>query len=123
MSFPNLAAALPHVKGGTLRALAITSQRRSSLLPEVPTLDEVGLKGFEFTQWQTVLAPAGTPPEVIARLNRALNSAIESKDLREKFQAQAMEPFIATPEETRKFLAGELARYTRIIKSRKITAE
>ncbi|HEY5899678.1 MAG TPA: tripartite tricarboxylate transporter substrate binding protein [Burkholderiales bacterium] len=123
MSFPNLAAALAHVKGGTLRALAITSQRRSTLLPEVPTLDEVGLKGFEFTQWQAVLAPAGTPPEVIARLNRALNSAIESKDLREKFQAQAMEPFIATPEETRKFLAGELARYTRIIKSRKITAE
>jgi tripartite-type tricarboxylate transporter receptor subunit TctC len=123
MSFPNLAAALPHVKAGTLRALAITAKRRSDLLPDVPTLDESGLKGFEFTQWQAVLAPAGTSPEIVARLNRALNAALGSKELNEKFQAQAMEPFVATPEETRKFLAAELARYTRVIKARHITAE
>jgi tripartite-type tricarboxylate transporter receptor subunit TctC len=123
MSFPNLAAALPHVKGGTLRALAITAKRRSALLPDVPTLDESGLKGFEFTQWQAVLAPVGTPPEVIARLNAALNAALQGKELLEKFQAQAMEPFVATPEETRKFLAAELARYSRVIKTHKITAE
>ncbi len=123
MSFPNLAAALPHVKSGTLRALAITSKRRSSLLPDVPTLDESGLKGFEFTQWQAVLAPAGTPPEIIARLNAALNAALQNRELLQKFEAQAMEPFVATPAETRKFVAAELERYTRVIKSRKITAE
>ena len=123
MSFPNLAAALSHVKGGTLRALAITAKRRSALLPDVPTLDESGLKGFEFTQWQAVLAPAGTPPEVIARLNAALNAALRSRELQEKFGAQAMEPFIATPEETRKFIAAELARYARVIKTHHITAE
>jgi len=123
MSFPNLAAALAHVKAGTLRALAITSKRRSSLLPDVPTLDESGLKGFEFTQWQAVLAPTGTPPEIVQRLNRALNAALENRALLEKFQAQAMEPFIATPEEARKFVAAEAARYARVIKSRHITAE
>ena len=123
MSFPNLAAALSHVRGGTLRALAITAKRRSALLPDVPTLDESGLRGFEFTQWQAILAPAGTPAEVVARLNAALNTALQSRELQDKFQAQAMEPLVATPEETRKFLAAELARYSRIIRTRKITAE
>jgi len=123
MSFPNLAAALPHVKAGTLRALAITSRKRSPLLPDVPTLDESGLKGFEFTQWQAVLAPAGTSPEIVARLNAALNAALHNRDLLQKFEAQAMEPLVATPDETRRFVAAELERYTRVIKARKITAE
>ena len=123
MSFPNLAAALPHVKAGTLRALAITSKKRSALLPDVPTLDESGLKGFEFTQWQVVMAPAGTAPEIITRLNAALNSALHNRELLQKFEAQAMEPLVVTPEETRRFVAAELERYTRVIKARKITAE
>jgi tripartite-type tricarboxylate transporter receptor subunit TctC len=123
MSFPNLAAALPHAKAGTVRALAITSRKRSPLLPEVPTLDEAGLKGFEFTQWQAVLAPAGTSPEIVARLNAALNAALQNRELLQKFEAQAMEPLVATPEETRRFVAAELERYTRVIKARKITAE
>ena len=123
MSFPNLAAALPHAKAGTVRALAITSKKRSALLPDVPTLDEAGLKGFEFTQWQAVLAPAGTSPEIVARLNAALNAALQNRDLLQKFEAQAMEPLVATPEETRRFVAAELERYTRVIKARKITAE
>src|SRR5688572_23151380 len=91
MSFPTLAAALPHVKAGSLRALAVTDVRRSSLLPDVPTMQEAGVKGFAFTQWLALLAPAGTPPEVVARLNTALNSALNSKEVREKFGAQAFE--------------------------------
>ncbi len=123
MSFPTLAAALPHVKSGALRALAVTDSRRASLLPDVPTMQEAGVKGFQFTQWLALLAPAGTPPEVVGRLNAALNSALNSKEVRDKFGAQAFESFTTTPAEAGKFIASEVQRYSRLIKSRKITAE
>jgi len=123
MSFPTLAAALPFVKAGSLRALAVTDSKRSALLPDVPTLQEAGLKDFQFTQWLALLAPAGTPAEVVARLNGALRNALDSKELREKFQAQAMEPFITSAQEAGKFIAAEVQRYSRIIKARGITAQ
>jgi tripartite-type tricarboxylate transporter receptor subunit TctC len=123
MSFPTLSAVLPHVKSGNLKALAVTSATRSKLLPEVPTMQEAGVKGFEFTQWLALLAPAGTPQPVVAKLNSALNAALGSPEVREKFAQQGFEPFIASPEETRKFLANEVQRYARLIKSRGITAE
>jgi tripartite-type tricarboxylate transporter receptor subunit TctC len=123
MSFPTLAAALPHVRAGKLRALAITDKQRSKLVPDVPTMDEAGVKGFYFTQWLALLAPAGTPPEIVDRLNQALKSALQRQDLLEKFDAQAMEPFITTPQEAGKFLAGEVQRYSRVIKARGITAQ
>src|SRR2546426_5105402 len=94
MSFPTLSAALPHVKAGTLRALAVTDTTRSSLLPDVPTLQEAGVKDFQFTQWLALLAPAGTPPAVVTRLNGALRSTLNSKDVRDKFEAGAFEAFI-----------------------------
>ncbi|HSA71059.1 MAG TPA: tripartite tricarboxylate transporter substrate binding protein, partial [Burkholderiales bacterium] len=72
MSFPTISAAVPHIKAGTLRALAVTDVRRSPLLPDVPTLREAGLKDFQFTQWLALLAPANTPREVVTRLNEAL---------------------------------------------------
>jgi tripartite-type tricarboxylate transporter receptor subunit TctC len=123
MSFPTLAAALPHVRSGRLRALAITDNRRSKLLPDVPTLDEAGVKGFYFVQWLALLAPAGTPPELVKRLNQALNAALGNKELLGKFDAQAMEPYVTTPEEAGKFLASEVQRYARVIKARGITAD
>lgn len=123
MSFPTLGAALPFIKAGTLRALAVTSARRSALAPDVPTMDEAGVKGFQFTQWLALLAPAGTPPEIVNRLNGALKSALGRPELRDKFQAQAMEPFVTTPQEAGRFLASEVQRYSRIIKERGITAQ
>ena len=123
MSFPTLGAALPFIKAGTLRALAVTSARRSALVPEVPTMDEAGVKGFQFTQWLALLAPAGTPPEIVNRLNGALKSALGRPELRDKFQAQAMEPFVTTPQEAGQFLASEVQRYSLIIKERGITAQ
>src|SRR5260221_9343988 len=122
MSFPTLSGALPHVKAGSLRALAVTGAERSSLLPDVPTLREAGVKDFQFTQWLALLAPAGTPPAVIARLNTALNVALAAPDVKEKFQAQAFESFITTPEAAGKFIAGEVQRYSKLIKSKGITA-
>ena len=123
MSFPTLSAALPHIKAGTLRALAVTSTSRAALLPELPTMQEAGVKDFQFTQWLALLAPAGTPREVVVRLNGALKAALGSSDIHEKFQAQGFEPFGTTPEETGKFLAAEVQRYSKLIKTRGITAD
>ena len=122
MSFPTLSAALPHVKAGTLRALGVTSSARSAHLPEVPTLREAGVKDFQFTQWLALLAPAGTPPQVVARLNGALNSALNTRELKDKFQAQGFDAFTTTPEDAGKFLAAEMQRYSRLIKAKGITA-
>jgi tripartite-type tricarboxylate transporter receptor subunit TctC len=123
LSFPTLAAALPHVKSGALRALAVTDVRRSALLPDVPTLQEAGIKDFQFTQWQVLLAPAKTPPAIVARLNAALNEALKSKELVDKFQAQAFESFITTPEQAGKYIAEEAKRLSRVIKTKGITAD
>ena len=120
MSFPTLSAALPHIKAGTLRALAVTDTTRSSLLPEVPTMQEAGVKDFQFTQWLALLAPAGTP--TVSRLNSGLNKALESKEVRAKFQEGGFDPFITTPEEAGKFIAREAERFSRLIKTRGITA-
>jgi tripartite-type tricarboxylate transporter receptor subunit TctC len=123
MSFPTLSAALPHVKAGNLRALAVTSTTRSPLLPDVPTLQEAGVKDFQFTQWLTLLAPANTPRDVVTRLNTALKNALESKDVRDKFAQQGFDAFITTPEDAGKFIASEVKRFGTLIKNRKITAE
>ena len=123
MSFPTLSAALPHVKAGNLRALAVTDSRRSSLLPDVPTLHEAGVKDFQFTQWLALLAPAATPAPLVSRLNGALNKALQTPELRDKFAAQAFEAFITTPDEAGKYLAAEVRRFSALIKARKITAD
>jgi len=122
MSFPTLSAALPHVKAGTLRALAVTDTRRSALLPEVPTMQEAGVKDFQFTQWLALLAPAKTPPAVVSRLNAALKNALNAPEVKEKFQSQAFESFITTPDEAGRYLAAEVQRFSKLIKARGITA-
>jgi tripartite-type tricarboxylate transporter receptor subunit TctC len=122
MSFPTMSAALPHIKAGTLRALAVTDTTRSSLLPEVPTLREAGVKDFQFTQWLALLAPAKTPPAVVSRLNAALKNALNTQEVKDKFQAQAFEAFITTPEEAGEYLASEVQRFSKLIKARGITA-
>lgn len=123
LSFPTLAAALPHVKAGTLRALAVTGATRSPQLPNVPTLLEAGVKDAEFTQWLALLAPAGTSPAVVTRLNAALKAALESKAVREKFEANAMEAFVTTPDEAGNFIAAEATRLAKLIKARGIKAD
>jgi tripartite-type tricarboxylate transporter receptor subunit TctC len=123
LSFPTISAAAPHIKAGTLRALAVTDTTRSALLPDVPTLREAGVKDFQFTQWLTLLAPAGTPRDVVTRLNSALKDTLTSKEMRDKFAQQGFDPFVSSPEEAGKFIASEVQRFGRLIKTRKITAE
>ena len=123
MSFPTLSAALPHVKAGNLRALAVTDTTRSKLLPDVPTMQQAGVKDFQFTQWLALLAPANTPRDVVMRVNGALKSALSSKEMTEKFAQQGFDAYLTTPEEAGKFIAAEVQRFAKVIKSRKITAE
>jgi tripartite-type tricarboxylate transporter receptor subunit TctC len=123
MSFPTLSAALPHVKAGRLRALAVTDTKRSDLLPDVPTMQQAGVKDFQFTQWLALLAPAGTPKDVVAYLNDGLKRALFSNEVRDKFAQQGFDAFASTPEEAGKFIAAEVQRFGRLIKARKITAE
>jgi tripartite-type tricarboxylate transporter receptor subunit TctC len=123
MSFPTISAAVPHIKAGKLRALAVTDVRRSPLLPDVPTLREAGVKDFQFTQWLALLAPAATPREVVVKLNGSLRDALSSKEVRDKFAQQGFDPFVSSPEEAGKFIASEVQRFGTLIRTRKITAE
>jgi tripartite-type tricarboxylate transporter receptor subunit TctC len=123
MSFPTLSAAVPHVKAGNLKALAVTGATRSELLPDVPTMKEAGVADFVFYQWLALLAPVATPREIVAKLNSSLNAALGSEQVRHKFQEQGFDPFITSPEETGKFLASEVKRYSILIKSKGIKAE
>jgi tripartite-type tricarboxylate transporter receptor subunit TctC len=123
MSFPTLSAVLPHVKAGSLKALAVTGATRSELLPDVPTMEQAGVKDFVFTQWLALVAPIATPREIVSKLNTSLNTALGSKELREKFQQQGFEPFITSPDEAGKFLAAEVKRYSSLIRSKGIKAE
>jgi len=123
MSFPTLSAALPHVKAGTLRALAVTDTTRSALLPDVPTLQQAGVKDFQFTQWLVLLAPAHTPREVVLRLNGALRNTLNSREMVVRFAQQGFDSFITTPEEAGQFIASEVQRFGKLIKTRKITAD
>ena len=114
MSFPTLSAALPHVKAGNLRALAVTDTTRSPLLPDVPTLQEAGVKDFQFTQWLVLLAPASTPPTIVARLNDGAERGAQVQGgARQVRRQQGFDAFITTPEEAGKFIAAEVQRFSR----------
>ncbi len=110
-------SAIQFIETGKLRALAVTSPRRSSLLPDVPTMQEAGLKGFEFRTWMGLAAPAGTPKDIIARLNAATNKAIASGDLRVWLEGLGLEVAGGTPEQFHAFLETEIAMYAKIVKA------
>ncbi len=107
----------PHVKGGKLRALAVTSATRSPLLPEVPTLVEAGYPDLVLTAWYGVVAPAGTPPEVIAALNKALNAITSDPAVRDQLRAQGSEAVGGTPAQFADFLSRELDRWSGAVKA------
>jgi tripartite-type tricarboxylate transporter receptor subunit TctC len=115
--FDNLANAMPQVKAGKLRALAVTTAQRSKLAPELPTMAEAGVPGFDITTWFGLLAPAGTPPDVIARWNADVVKILNSPDMRERLVAAGAEPAPTTPPEFAAFIERELAKYARIVKA------
>jgi tripartite-type tricarboxylate transporter receptor subunit TctC len=117
LMFDNLASAMPQVKAGKLRALAVTTAKRSSLVPELPTMAEAGVPGFDIATWFGLLAPAGTPKDVIAKWNADVVKILDSPEMREKLMAQGAEPTPTTPAQFAAFIAAELPKYARIVKS------
>ena len=108
-------AAIPHVRAGKLRALAVTTARSSALVPGVPSVAESGVPGFDVPSATGILAPAGTPREIVAKINSAINRALATGEVRQRLNAQGFEPAPATPEEFAAFLASEVRKYARII--------
>lgn len=115
--FDNTPSALPHVQGGRLRAIAITSAKRSPLLPDVPTVAESGFPGFDVQSWFGLAAPAGTPRPIIDRLNAELNKVLAAPELRQRFQDLAASPEPGTPEQMRSFAAAETQRWREVVKT------
>ena len=118
--FPGLAAALPHIRSGRVRPLAVTGLQRHSQLKEVPTLDESGFKGFDAQQWYGVVGPAGMPLTLIRLLNETLGQVLKAADLRDKLAVEAIEPMPMSPDQFASFIKTDIARWTQLAKDRKI---
>lgn len=123
MLVTNMASVLPHARAGRVRVLGITSARRSSLLPEVPTVAEAGLPGFEYSTWYGMLAPGGTAPALVARIQSDVAKLLRSPAWQERFTAQGLEVIAGTPAEFGAFLRDELARWARVVAAAGIKPE
>ena len=115
MTFANIPVILPHVRAGRLRALAVAGDKRSELMPGVPTMKEAGVDGVEVTIWYGVLAPAATPRDIVDTLAAAVIKAARSPDIRSRLLEQGAEPIGNTPEEFAKQLREEVARWTKVV--------
>lgn len=122
MSFPVLSAAKPQVDGKKLRALGVTGATRSPLLPDVPTIAESGLPGYEFNTWFVISAPAGTPQPVIDALNAKLGEALRSPELTQRMRKEGFDPLISAPDKTDAMVAAEMTRWSDIVKDAGIQA-
>ena len=114
---------LAHYKSGKLRVLAAASERRSRVLPEVPTIAESGMPGYHASSWHALFAPAGTPREIVARLHTEVARAVRLPDITERLLAQGVEPVANTPEQLAEFIKSEIARWARVVKERGMRAE
>jgi tripartite-type tricarboxylate transporter receptor subunit TctC len=121
--FPGLAAAMPHIRSGRVRPLAVTGQNRHALLKDTPTLDESGFKGFDAQQWYGVVGPAGLPADVLKTLSDTLTLTLQAPDMTEKLSIEAIEPRAMAPEAFGKFIKADIARWTQLAKERNIQLE
>jgi tripartite-type tricarboxylate transporter receptor subunit TctC len=123
MSFTTVTAALPLLGVGKLKALAVTTGRRASMLPAVPTMSESGVSGYSYSVWYGVLTPAATPADVIGRLNAAIVKAVDTPETREALQKQGLEPQTNTPNEFAAFIRGEIAQNAKLIRLAEVKPE
>ena len=112
-----------HIRNGRLRALGVSTSKRLTIFPEVPTVAEVGVPGYEATQWYGVLAPAGTPNWVVARLNREIVHTLQNPQIQQRLADDGSEPLASTPEEFTAFIKSETARWAPVIKAAGIRAD
>jgi tripartite-type tricarboxylate transporter receptor subunit TctC len=123
MMFTDLTTGMPHVQSGALRALAVTRLHRSALFPELPTLDEAGVTGFDMDSWAGIVAPAHTPPAIVTRLNQELRSIIDNPETKTKLRSIGFEAFASSPEEFEAFIKSELGTWSKMIKDAGIQAQ
>jgi len=121
--FNNLAPSVAQVTAGKLRALAVTSDQRSPVAPEVPTMAEAGYPGVEFLLWVGLLAPTGTPPDIVAKLNAEAVKSGQLRDVRERLAGEGAEPFSTTPARMGDIMREETARWAKVVKAAGITPE
>ena len=117
MAVSNVSTALPHVKAGRLRLLAVTTKKRFPLFPETPTVDEAGVPGYESSGWYAVWAPAGTPSRILTRLNREATQILESPAMKQQLGSQGLEPIPTTPEAFSKRLRLEIEQWRKVVRA------
>jgi tripartite-type tricarboxylate transporter receptor subunit TctC len=117
MIFSGVPALIPHIQSGRLRAIGIGSLKRFVAIPDVPTFDESGVKGYEATTWFGLMAPVKTPREIVARWNVEVGKILASPDLKTRFVNEGLEPMGGTQEEFVKFIRAEIDKYARVVKA------
>jgi tripartite-type tricarboxylate transporter receptor subunit TctC len=123
MNFDTMPPVLPHIKSGRMRALALTTPKRAPQLPEVPTMIEVGLKGFDMTNWYGVMAPAKPPREIVAKLNGEVNRIVKLPDAKAKLEEAGTQLDPMSPEQFASFLSSEIAKYAKLVKAANISLD
>ncbi|HUQ76377.1 MAG TPA: tripartite tricarboxylate transporter substrate binding protein [Burkholderiales bacterium] len=123
MNFDTMPPVLPHIQSGKLRGLAISTPRRLSQLPDVPTFDEEGIKGFDVTNWYGVMAPGGTPREIVAKLNADINKAMQVPEVRTRLEAVGTQLNEQSASQFEAFMKAEVAKYAKLVKSANIRIE
>jgi tripartite-type tricarboxylate transporter receptor subunit TctC len=123
MMFVDFTTGIPHVKSGALRALAVTRIKRSALFPELPTMDEAGVTGFDMDAWAGFVAPAKTPPEVVTLLNREMRKIIDNPETKETLTKVGFEAFSSTPQELEDFVKVQLGKWEKMVKDAGIQPE
>lgn len=121
--FANMASGLGHVKSGKLKALASTGAKRSPNMPDLPTMAEAGVPGYEVYEWNVLVAPAGTPPAIINKLQAEVKKALAEKDVRERLDGLGAEIVAASPAETEKFLNGQIEKWAKVVKAGNIKVD
>ena len=117
LMFSAVPLALPHIRSGRLRALGVTTAKRSGSLPDVPTIEEAGLAGYKATQWYGLFARAGTPREIVAKVNAEVVRILQSQEMRASLASQGTDPAVTTPEELRALIKAEIAQWAPIVKA------
>jgi len=121
MMITDTATGLPQVKAGKVRALGVTAPKRTPLAPDVPTIDEAGVKGYESLSWSGIMAPAGTPRRVIDRLNAAIEKILRDPEVRQRFAGLGVEPVGGPPETFARHIRAESEKWSRVVKTANIT--
>ena len=123
MMMPGLAAALPHIRGKKMRPIAITGLTRHALLPDVPTFEESGFKGFDGVQWYGIVGPAKLPAAITTKLNAEINKALASRALQDRLSSEAIQPMPMTPEQFGKFIQNDIAHWSALARERGISLD